>query len=33
MAYFRRQYLKGLPNLGIPAIEMIFKIQNMLVEL
>lgn len=33
MAYFRRQHLKGLLNLGIPAIEMAFKIQDTLVEL
>lgn len=33
MAYFRCQHLKGLLNLGIPAIEMAFKIQDTLVEL
>lgn len=33
MAYFRCQHLKGLLNLGIPAIEVTFKIQDILVEL
>lgn len=31
MVYFRCQHLKELLNLGIPAIEMAFKIQDILI--